>query len=111
MLSSNCKQATVADVISGWHFSGPLADQIRRRKISASSQEDWTQNGQDVPSFGISTESWVRLRWGERWARGAIRGWSMAAIVKWFGSRQLQDQNPKDKWSVGTASWWTTHQP
>ena len=59
----------------------------------------------------VSTEPWMRLGWGQRWARKKVRGWSMAAIVKWFGSRQLQDQNPNDKWSVGTASWWTTHQP
>ena len=105
---SNCKQATVSDVVSGWHFSGPLADQIRRKNGSPVAI---TQSGQDVPLFGISDEPWVRLRWGERWAREAIRGWSMAAIVKWFGSRQLQDQNPNDKWSVGTSSWWTMHQP
>ena len=105
---SGCKQVTVADVISGWHFSGPLADQIRRKKESPVAV---AQSGQDVPSFGISSESWVRLRWGEQWARQAVRGWSMAAIVKWFGLRQLQDQNPKDKSSVGTASWWMTHEP
>ena len=108
MLSSKCKQVTVADVVSGWHFSGPLADQIRRENGSPVAI---AQSGQDVPAFGISKEPWVRLRWGERWARQAVRGWSMAAIVKWFGSRKQQDQNPKDKWSVGTANWWTMHQP
>jgi len=111
MLSSNCKQATVADVISGWHFSGPLADQIRRRKISAASQEDWAQSGQDVPSFGITNESWVRLRWSWRWAKRRVGGWSMNAVVHWFGRRTRQDHNPKDKWSVGAANWWITHQP
>ena len=105
---SKCKQATDLDVVSGWHFSGPLADQIRRKNGSPVAT---TQSGQDVPLFGISDEPWVRLRWGERWAREAIRGWSMAAIVKWFRSRQLQNQNPNDKWSVGTANWWTMHQP
>ena len=105
---SKCKQVTAADVVSGWHFSGPLADCIRRKNGSPVAI---AQSGSDVPSFGISTEPWARLRWGEKWAREKIRGWSMAAIVKWFGSRQLQDQNPKDKWSVGAANWWTTHQP
>ncbi|MEC9079707.1 MAG: hypothetical protein VYB43_06540 [Pseudomonadota bacterium] len=105
---SECKQVTVADVVSGWHFSGPLADQIRRK---SGLPVAIAQSGQGVPAFGISNEPWVRLRWGERWARETIRGWSMAAIVKWFGSRQLQDKNPKDKSSVGTASWWTTHEP
>ena len=111
---SGCKQVTASDVISGWHFSGPLADQIWRKKISASSQEDWTQSGQDVPPparFGISAESWVRLRWGGQWAQKDVRGWSMKAIVKWFGSRKLQDQNPKDKWSLGICDWWTAHLP
>ena len=105
---SKCKQVTVADVISGWHFSGPLADQIRRKNGSPVAI---AQSGQDVPSFGISSESWVRLRWGEQWARQAVRGWSMAAIVKWFGLRKLQDQNPKDKRSVGVCDWWTRHLP
>tara|TARA_Y100000588_G_scaffold31316_1_gene30597 strand:+ start:5093 stop:5419 length:327 start_codon:yes stop_codon:yes gene_type:complete len=108
MLSSKCKQVTNADVVSGWHFSGPLADQIRRKN---GSPLVIAQSGEDVPLFGISTEPWVRLRWGQQWARKEVRGWSMAAIIKWFGFRQLQDQNPKDKWSVGTASWWTMHHP
>ncbi|HCL93877.1 MAG TPA: hypothetical protein DIC24_04555 [Gammaproteobacteria bacterium] len=105
---SKCKQITLADVISGWHFSGPLADQIRRKNGSPVAV---AQSGQDVLAFGISSEPWVRLRWGDRWARQAVRGWSMAAIVKWFGLRELQDQNPKDKPSVGSAGWWTMHEP
>jgi len=108
MLSSNCKQVTVADVVSGWHFSGPLADSIRRKNGSPVAI---VRSGSDVPSFGVSTEPWMRLGWGQRWARKKVRGWSMAAIVKWFGFRQFQDKNPKDKWSVGAANWWTTHQP
>ena len=95
---SKCKQVTAADVISGWHFSGPLADQIRRKNGSPVAM---AQSGQDVPSFGISSESWVRLRWGEQWVRQAVRGWSMAAIVKWFGLRKLQDQNPESQITVG----------
>jgi len=43
---SKCKQVTVADVISGWHFSGPLADQIRRKNGSPVAI---AQSGQDVP--------------------------------------------------------------
>ena len=105
---SGCKQVTVADVVAGWHFSGPLADQIRRKN---GSQVAIAQSGQDVPLFGISDEPWVRLRWGERWARKAIRGWSMAAIVKWFGLRKLQDKSAKDKWSVGVPKWYTENQP
>ena len=105
---SKCKQTTVLGVVSGWYFSGPSTDQIRRKNGAALAI---AQIGQDLPRFGISDEPWVRLRWGERWAREVIRGWSMAAIVKWFGSRQLQDLNPSDKWSVGAASWWTTDQP
>ena len=93
---SACKQVTVADVISGWHFSGPLADQIRR---------------ENEPTFGISAEPWARLRWGERWAREAIRGWSGRAIAKWFSWRKVQDQSPKDKWSVGVCDWYTAHLP
>ena len=94
---SGCKQVTASDVISGWHFSAPLADQIRRDK--------------DPSRFGISAESWARLRWGGRWARKVVRGWSMKAIVNWFGLRKLQDKSPKDKWSVGVPNWYTEHQP
>ena len=104
---SKCKQSTVSGVVSGRHFSGPSTDQIRRKSGALAN----AQIGQDLPPFGISDEPWVRLRWGERSAREVIRGGPMAAIVKWFGSRQLQDLNPSDKWSVGTASWWTTDQP
>ena len=93
---SECKQVTVADVVSGWHFSGPLADRIRR---------------DNEPSFGISTEPWVRLRWGGQWARKEVRGWSGRAVAKWFSVRKMQDQNPKDKWSVGVCDWWTRHLP
>ena len=90
------KMVTKADIVSGWNFSGPLADQIRR---------------ENEPSFGISTEPWACLRWGERWARRAVRGWSGRAVAKWFGWRKMQDQNPKDKWSVGVCEWWTRHLP
>ena len=93
---SKCKQVTVADVISGWNFSGPLADQIRRK---------------NVPSFGISSESWLRLRWGARWARQAVRGWSGRAVAKYFSVRKMQDQSPKDKWSFGICDWYTAHLP
>ena len=102
------KTVTARDITSGWRASGPLADSIRRKN---GSPLVIAQSGQDAPSFGISNEPWVRLRWGEQWARQAVRGWSMAAIVKWFGFRQLQDQNPKDKWSVGVCEWWTRHLP
>ena len=105
------KMVTKADIVSGWNFSGPLADQIRRKNGSPVAI---VQSGQDVPPpalFGISAESWVRLRWGGQWAQKDVRGWSMKAIVKWFGSRKLQDQNPKDKWSLGICDWWTAHLP
>ena len=109
MKASGCKQVTVADVISGWHFSGPLADQIRRKNGSPVAI---TQSGQDVPPparFGISAESWVRLRWGGQWARKEVRGWSMKAIVKWFGRRKIQDASPKSQVTVGIR--WSDHPP
>ena len=102
------KTVTARDITSGWRVSGPLADSIRRKNGSPVSI---AQSGQDVPSFGISNETWVRLRWGGQWARKVVRGWSMAAIVKWFGMRKLQDKSPKDKWSVGVPNWWTEHLP
>jgi len=105
---SGCKQVTASDVISGWKFSAPLADQIRRKN---GSPVDIAQSGHDVLAFGISSEPWVRLRWGERWARQAVRGWSGRAVAKWFSVRKLQDKSPKDKWSVGVPNWWTEHQP
>ena len=96
------------DVILGWGFSSPLADRIRRKNGSLGSI---AQSGQDAPSFGITNESWVRLRWSWRWAKRRVGGWSMNAVVQWFGRRTRQDQSPKDKWSVGAANWWVTHQP
>ena len=74
MLSSKCKQVTVADVVSGWHFSGPLADQIRRKNGSPVAI---AQSGQDAPSrFGIEGEPWVRMRWSNNWAKKRTQGWS-----------------------------------
>jgi len=46
MKPSGCKQVTAADVISGWNFSGPLADQIRRKNGSPVAI---AQSGQDAP--------------------------------------------------------------
>jgi len=103
---SGCKQVTASDVISGWNFSGPLADQMRRKNGSPVAI---TQSGQDVPAFGISSEPWVRLRWGERWARQAVRGWSGRAVAKWFGVRKLQDASPKSQVTVGIR--WSDHPP
>ena len=105
---SKCKQVTVADVVSGWHFSGPLADQIRRKNGSPVAI---AQSGEDVPAFGISNQPWVRLRWGERWARQAVRGWSGRAVAKWFIARKLQDNNPKSLLNHNGPDWYTAHQP
>ena len=106
---SKCKQVTTADVESGWNFSAPLADQIRRKNGSPSAI---AQSGADVPShFGIEGEAWTRLRWGQRWARPEIRGWSGRAVAKWFSWRKMQDINPKDACSVGVPNWYTEHQP
>ena len=105
---SKCKQVTAADVVSGWNFPGPLADSIRRKNGSPAAI---AQSGEDVPTFGISTESWVRLRWGARWARQAVRGWSGRAVAKYFSVRKMQDQSPKDKWSFGICDWYTAHLP
>ena len=105
---SGCKQVTTSDVVSGWHFSGPLADQIRRKNGSPVAI---AQSGQDVPSFGISSEPWVRLRWGERWARQVVRGWSGRAVAKWFSVRKMQDINPKSLLNANGPDWYTAHQP
>ena len=102
------KTVTARDITSGWRVSGPLADSIRRKKGSPVSI---AQSGQDVPSFGISAEPWARLRRGARWARQVVRGWSGRAVAKWFSVRKMQDQNPKDVWSVGVPNWWTEHLP
>lgn len=104
--SSN--RTTVLDVVLGWGFSSPLADRIRRKNGSLAAI---LQGGEEVPSFGITCECWVRLRWSRQWAKRRVSGWSMNAVVQWFGRRATQDRNPKDKWSVGAANWWVTHQP
>ena len=106
---SSCKQVTSADVISGWNFSGPLADQILRIKHFAASKVTWAQKANC--RFGIDGNEWVRLRWGQRWARPEIRGWSGRAVAKWFSWRKAQDQDPTDVWSIGVPRWYTEHQP
>lgn len=105
---SKCKQVTTADVISGWHCSAPLADQIRRKNGSPVAI---TQSGEDALSrFGIQGGKWVRLRWACHWAKRRTQGWSGRAVCQWL-TRKVQDQNPKDVWSVGVPNWWTEHQP
>ena len=62
MTPNGCKQVTAADIASGWHFSGPLADQIRRKKISASSEEDWAlttdRERKEQEGWAIGCPSW-----------------------------------------------------
>ncbi len=109
MAPSGCKQVTASDVISGWHCSGPLADQIRRKKHFAASKATWAQKTNW--RFGIEGEEWTRLRWGQRWARPEIRGWSGRAVAKWFSVRKMQDQNPKSLLNANGPDWYTAHQP
>jgi len=108
MTPNGCKQVTTADIESGWHFSGPLADQIRRKKGSPVSM---AQSGADVPSrFGIEGEAWVRLRWASNWAKKRTSGWSGRAVTQWL-TRKQQDQDCDNVWSIGCPSWWQDHQP
>ena len=105
---SGCKQITVADVVSGWHFSGPLADQIRRKNGSPVAI---AQSGEDVPSrFGIDGEAWVRLRWASNWQKRRTQGWSGRAVTQWLW-RKVQDQNPKNLLMHCGPDWYTAHQP
>lgn len=105
---SKCKQVTTADVVSGWHFSSPLADQIRRKNGSPVAI---AQSGEDVPSrFGIEGGEWVRLRWACNWQKRRTQGWSGRAVTQWL-SRKVQDQDPDDQWSVGCPAWYAEHQP
>ena len=98
-----------ADVISGWG----------RGLTVAESRERYSRHGSIIPGnhldnhfrFGISVKSWARLRWGKRWARPAVRGWSGRAVSKWYFATKLQDQSPEDKWSVGCPCWYLEHQP
>jgi hypothetical protein len=99
--SSN--RTTVLDDVLGWGFSSPLAGRIRRKNGSLAAI---AQGGEEVPSFGITCECWSR-----QWAKRRVSGWSMNAIVQWFGRRATQDRNPKDKWDVGAANWWVMYQP
>lgn len=103
------KQVTAADIESGWHFSGPLADQIRRKNGSPVSI---AQSGQDVPSrFGVEGPTWVRLRWsGKHWAKKRTCGWSGRAVTQWLWRKQ-QDQFCEHLCAEGCPSWWTEHQP
>ncbi|HCK75798.1 MAG TPA: hypothetical protein DHW07_01485 [Gammaproteobacteria bacterium] len=107
MPQSSDRSTDPATILGGGAYS-LLADFIRRKKGSRNAK---TQRSRDAPCFGITNESWVRLRWSWRWVKRGVRGWSMNAVVQWFGRRTRQDQNPKDKWSVGVANWWVTHQP
>ena len=110
MTPNGCKQVTAADIASGWHFSGPLADQIRRKKISASSQEDWAQRSRES-QFGVEGPTWVRLRWSaNNWAKKRTCGWSGRAVTQWLWRKQ-QDQFCEDVWAEGCPNWYTEHQP
>ena len=105
---SKCKQVTVADLESGWNFSAPLADQIRRKNGSPVAI---AQSGEDVPSrFGIEGAGWVRLRWSNNWAKRRTQGWSGKAVTQWL-SRKVQDKNPKSLLMHCGPDWYTEHQP
>ncbi len=123
----------------GWnhrkHIFGPVYDLATRRKTKRLGRENiqagwggglcnaWAKEAgsryergapgehQDNHLFGVSDESWVRFKWGWRQARHTVRGWSMAAIVKWLTARKMQDQSPQDRWSVGCPEWYASHQP
>lgn len=105
---SGCKQVTIADVVSGWNFSGPVTDQIRRKN---GSQVAIAQSGQDVPSrFGVEGAEWVRMRWSSNWQKRRTKGWSGRAVTQWLW-RKTQDKNPKDIWAFGVPAWYLEHQP
>lgn len=102
------KTVTARDITSGWRASGPLADSIRRKNGSPVAI---AQSGQDVPSFGISSEPWVRLRWTRSgWAKRRTQGWSGRAVTQWL-QRKVQDQNPKGILLECFPEWWAAHQP
>lgn len=111
MEPNGCKQVTTADIESGWHFSGPLADQIRRRKISAASQQDWTQSGADGPAFGASDRAFERLRFRGSWKRRKPSGWSAKAIVTWYCLTTDRERKEQEGWAIGCPKWWQDHQP
>ena len=102
---------TSADIEAGWHFSGPLADRIRRRKISAASQEDWTQNN-PLTNFGVSGQLWEKMRFRGSWKRRHTQGWSTAAVVDWYLYRLIDSEQINfDGWSMGAPKWYADHQP
>lgn len=105
-----CKQVTASDVISGWNFSGPLANQIRRKDGSPVAI---AQSGQDVPSrFGVEGGTWTRCAWEKKY-RHVITGWSNRYALK------VRERIP-NAWAIrfdsyryfpGLPEWYTTHQP
>jgi hypothetical protein len=60
--------------------------------------------------FGIDGPEWVRLRWANHWQKRRTQGWSGRAVTQWLW-RKIQDQEPKDKWSIGCPEWYSEHQP
>ena len=108
MTPNGCKQVTTADIESGWHFSGPLADQIRRKNESPVAI---AQSGQDAPTFGASTRAFESLRFRGSWKRRKPSGWSSKAIVTWYCLTTDKERKEQEGWAIGCPSWWQDHQP
>lgn len=69
---TKCKQATRLDVETGWNFSGPLADQIRRRD---GTPVTLAQKRSRAEIHGAEGGAWTRCAW-EKKHRQKISGWS-----------------------------------
>ena len=108
MTTSGCKQVTLADIKSGWNFSGPLADQIRRKKGTPAAI---AQSGEDAPTFGASTRAFEGLRFRGSWKLRHLQGWSAKAIVTWYLAVVQETRKEHEGWAIGCPKWWEDHQP
>tara|TARA_R100001082_G_scaffold47109_4_gene25155 strand:+ start:731 stop:1273 length:543 start_codon:yes stop_codon:yes gene_type:complete len=101
---------TRADLDAGWGASSALADQIRRTKISASSQQCWVQSERDNnhDRFGIQ-ELYSRLVFARHWHQRKVTGWSGRAFLLLVEpNRERKDYRG---WSCGCPEWYASHQP
>jgi hypothetical protein len=107
---SESSRTTTANILFGWKMSGPLANQIRRKKSLAASKAAWAQK--DNMRFGIDGDEWVRLRWSRsNWAKKRTQGWSGSAMVLWFCWFVNREAFDLTRYFPGLPKWYTTTQP
>lgn len=108
MKPNGCKQVTALDIACGWNFSGPVADQIRRKNGSPIAI---AQSGQDAPTFGASDRAFESFRFRKSWQRRQTQGWSTKAVVTWYLAVVKETRKEHEGRAIGCPKWWEKHQP